>query len=194
MKDAVREDSLHDFAHDVIPYMYPRHNVFIYKFGARRGKAENYWRDIGTIDAYWRANMDLASVTPEFNLYDDTWPIRTYQGQYPPAKTVFADEKSGRAGKALDSVICGGVIISGGKVEGSVLSPGVRVNSYAEVTESILFHNVVIGMRAKVRRAIIDKGVRVPEGMKIGYDLKKDKERFFVTDEGLVVIPKGAIL
>ena len=191
MKDAAREDSLHDFAHDVIPCMYPHHNVFIYRFGSRRRKDENYWRDIGTIDAYWRANMDLASVTPEFNLYDHTWPIRTYQGQYPPAKTVFADERSGRAGKALDSVICGGVIISGGKVEASILSPGVRVNSYAEVAESILFHNVIIGMRAKVRRAIIDKDVRVPDGMKIGYDLEKDRKRFFVTDEGIVVIPKG---
>lgn len=193
-KDAAREDSLHDFAHDVIPYMYPNHNVYIYKFGSGKGKGEKYWRDIGTIDAYWKANMDLAAVTPEFNLYDPDWPIRTYQGQYPPAKTVFADETSGRAGKALDSVICGGVIISGGKVHASVLSPGVRVNSYAEVSESILFHNVIIGMRAKVRRAIIDKDVRVPEGMKIGYDLEKDRKRFHVTEEGLVVIPKGAIL
>lgn len=194
MKDAAREDSLHDFAHDVIPYMHPRHNVFIYKFGVRKSKDENYWRDIGTIDAYWRANMDLASVTPEFNLYDPHWPIRTYQGQYPPAKTIFADERKGRAGKALDSLICGGVIVSGGKVEASILSPGVRVNSYAEVTESILFHNVVIGMRAKVRRAIIDKGVHVPDGMKIGYDLEQDRKRFPVTEEGIVVIPKGAIL
>jgi len=193
-KDAAREDSLHDFAHDVIPYMYPRHNVFIYKFGSGRGSDENYWRDIGTIDAYWRANMDLASVTPEFNLYDNNWPIRTYQGQYPPAKTIFADEKTGRPGKALDSIICGGVIISGGKVSSSVLSPGVRVNSYAEVTESILFHNVVIGMHAKVRRAIIDKGVRVPDGMKIGYDLGKDRKRFYVTEEGIVVIPKSEVL
>lgn len=191
MKDAVRENSLHDFAHDIIPYMYPRYNVFVYKFGSGKNKDESYWRDIGTIDAYWRANMDLASVTPEFNLYDLNWPIRTYQGQYPPAKTIFADEKTGRAGKALDSIICGGVIISGGKVHGSVLSPGVRVNSYAEVSESILFHNVVIGGRAKVRRAIIDKGVRVPDGMRIGYDLEKDRKRFFVTDEGIVVIPKG---
>ncbi len=194
MKDAAREDSLHDFAHDVIPYMYPHRNVVIYKFGSGKGKDEKYWRDIGTIDAYWRANMDLASVTPEFNLYDHNWPIRTYQGQYPPAKTVFADEKTGRAGKALDSVICGGVIISGGKVSTSILSPGVRINSYAEVSESILFHNVVIGMHAKVRRAIIDKGVRVPDGMKIGYDLEKDRKRFYVTEEGIVVIAKGEIL
>ncbi len=194
MKDAAREDSYHDFAHDVIPYMYPRRKVCIYKFGSGKRRHENYWRDIGTIEAYWRANMDLASVTPEFNLYDPNWPIRTYQGQYPPAKTIFADEKKGKAGKALDSIICGGVIISGGAVNASVLSPGVRVNSYAEVSESILFHNVVIGMHAKIRRAIIDKDVRVPDGTRIGYDLEQDRKRFFVTDEGIVVIPKGAIL
>jgi len=193
-KDAQREGSLHDFAKDIIPYMYPRNRVFVYRFGGGKGRDASYWRDIGTIEAYWRANMNLASVTPDFNLYDRNWPIRTYEGQYPPAKTVFADEEGGRAGKALDSIICSGVIISGGKVQGSVLSPGVRVNSYAEVSESILFHNVVVGMRAKVKRAIIDKGVRIPDGMKIGYDLEKDRKRFFVSDEGIVVIPKGEIL
>ena len=192
-KDAGMETS-HDFGKDIMPYMYPNHRVFVYRFGMTGGKDANYWRDIGTIDAYYQANMDLASVSPVFNLYDRNWPIRTYEGQYPPAKTVFADEDKGRAGKALDSIICSGVIISGGRVERSLISPGVRINSYAEVTESILLHNVVIGMHAKVKRAIIDKGVRVPAGMKIGYDLEKDRQRFFVSDEGIVVIPKGAIL
>ena len=192
-KDAGMETS-HDFGKDIMPYMYPNHRVFVYRFGMTGGKDSNYWRDIGTIDAYYQANMDLASVSPVFNLYDRNWPIRTYEGQYPPAKTVFADEDKGRAGKALDSIICSGVIISGGRVERSLISPGVRINSYAEVTESILLHNVVIGMHAKVKRAIIDKGVRVPAGMKIGYDLEKDRQRFFVSDEGIVVIPKGAIL
>jgi glucose-1-phosphate adenylyltransferase len=192
-KDAGMETS-HDFGKDIMPYMYPNHRVFVYRFGMTGGKDADYWRDIGTIDAYYQANMDLASVSPVFNLYDRNWPIRTYEGQYPPAKTVFADEDKGRAGKALDSIICSGVIISGGKVERSLISPGVRINSYAEVTESILLHNVVIGMHAKVKRAIIDKGVRVPAGMKIGYDLEKDRQRFFVSDEGIVVIPKGAIL
>jgi glucose-1-phosphate adenylyltransferase len=188
-------DSMHDFGKDIIPYMYPRNRVFIYRFGAGSDHRDaTYWRDIGTIDAYWQANMDLASVSPVFNLYDKNWPIRTYEGQYPPAKTVFANEEKGRAGKALDSIICSGVIISGGRVERSVLSPGVRINSYAEVSESILLHDVVIGMKAKVRRAIIDKAVRVPDGMKIGYDLEKDRERFYVSDEGIVVIPKGEIL
>lgn len=193
-ENAKMEDS-HDFGRDIMPYMYPKYRVFVYRFGmGGGGKDADYWRDIGTIDAYWHANMDLASVSPVFNLYDRKWPIRTYEGQYPPAKTVFADEERGRAGKALDSIICSGVIISGGRVERSVLSPGVRVNSYAEVSESILFHNVVIGMRAKVKKAIIDKGVRVPDGMRIGYDLDKDRNRFYVSDEGIVVIPKGEIL
>lgn len=193
-KDAQTEGSFHDFARDIVPYMYPRHRVFEYRFGSGKGHHEKYWRDIGTIDAYFKANMDLASVIPEFNLYNPNWPIRTYQGQYPPAKTVFANERTGRAGRALDSIICGGVIISGGTVRNSILSPGVRVNSYAEVNDSILFHDVVIGMRAKVRRAIIDKGVRVPDGMKIGYDLEKDRKRFVVSDEGIVIIPKGEVL
>jgi glucose-1-phosphate adenylyltransferase len=189
-----KNDSTHDFGKDVIPALYPGSRVFVYRYGvAGQGKDASYWRDIGTIDAYWNANMDLASVSPMFNLYDKNWPIRTYQGQYPPAKTVFADEDSGRAGKALDSIICGGVIISGGKVVKSVLSPNVRINSYAEVSESILFHNVVVGMRAKVKRAIIDKGVRIPPGMRIGYDLEKDRERFYVSDDHIVVIPKGEV-
>jgi len=193
-KDANMETSHHDFGRDIVPIMYPGHRVFVYRFGMVGGKDADYWRDIGTIDAYYQANMDLASVSPIFNLYDKSWPIRTYEGQYPPAKTVFADEDKGRAGKALDSIICSGVIISGGRVERSILSPGVRINSYAKVDSSILFHNVVIGMRAKVKRAIIDKGVRVPDGMKIGYDLEKDRQQFFVSDRGIVVIPKGAIL
>jgi glucose-1-phosphate adenylyltransferase len=195
LKRDAQSDSSHDFGKDIIPMLYPGGKVFVHRFGAASGgKDADYWRDIGTIDAYWQANMDLASVTPMFNLYDKNWPIRTYQGQYPPAKTVFANEESGRAGRALDSIICGGVIISGGKVIKSVLSPNVRINSYAEVSESILFHNVVVGMRAKVKRAIIDKGVHIPAGMKIGYDLEKDRERFSVSEEGIVVIPKGEIL
>jgi len=194
LNEDAKLETTHDFGKNIMPCMYPKHRVFVYRFGAGTNKDASYWRDIGTIDAYWQANMDLASVSPVFNLYDKKWPIRTYEGQYPPAKTVFADEDKGRAGKALDSIICSGVIISGGRVERSILSPGVRVNSYAEVTESILFHDVTIGMRAKVRKAIIDKGVRVPDGMKIGYDLEKDRERFFVSDEGVVVIPKGEIL
>ncbi|MCS7280391.1 MAG: glucose-1-phosphate adenylyltransferase [Desulfobacterota bacterium] len=198
LMDVVKEDASkntsHDFGKDIIPSMIGRYKVYAYRFGQGRKKDSGYWRDIGTIDAYYKANMDLASVNPTFNLYDKTWPIRTYEGQYPPAKTVFADEEKGRAGKALDSIICSGVIISGGRVERSILSPGVRVNSYAEVKDSILFHNVNVGMRAKIRRAIIDKGVRIPEGEKIGYDLEKDRKRFFVSQEGVVVVPRGTVI
>ena len=194
LNDDARRDTSHDFGRDIVPCMYPQRRVYVYRFGTGKNKDATYWRDIGTIDAYWQANMDLASVSPVFNLYDRKWPIRTYEGQYPPAKTVFADEEKGRAGKALDSIICSGVIISGGKVIKSVLSPGVRINSYAEVSESILFHDVVVGMRARVKKAIIDKGVRVPDGMKIGYDLDKDRKRFYVSEDGVVVIPKGEIL
>jgi glucose-1-phosphate adenylyltransferase len=195
LKTDAASDSSHDFGKDIIPLLYSKGKVFVQRFGTTSGgKDIGYWRDIGTVDAYWQANMDLASVSPMFNLYDRNWPIRTYQGQYPPAKTVFADEESGRAGKALDSIICGGVIISGGKAIKSVISPNVRINSYAEVSESILFHDVVVGMRAKVRRAIIDKGVRIPDGMKIGYDLEHDRKRFYVSEEGIVVIPKGEVL
>jgi len=193
-EDARAKGSSHDFGRDVIPFMVKHFRVFAYRFGRGRAKDSGYFRDIGTIDAYFQANMDLASVSPIFNLYDKKWPVRTYEGQYPPAKTVFADEKKGRVGKALDSIICSGVIISGGVVERSILSPGVRINSYAHVSESILFHNVTVGMRAKIRRAIIDKNVRIPDGMKIGYDLSKDRERFFVSEGGIVVIPKGVSL
>ena len=195
LNEDAKKNSSHDFGKNIIPALYPGSRVFVYRYGAAgQGKDASYWRDIGTIDAYWHANMDLASVSPIFNLYDRNWPIRTYEGQYPPAKTVFADEEKGRAGKALDSIMCSGVIISGGRVTKSILSPGVRVNSYAEVDESILFHNVVIGMRAKVKKAIIDKGVRIPNGMKIGYDLENDRKKFYVSEEGVVVIPKGEIL
>jgi glucose-1-phosphate adenylyltransferase len=194
LKEDATKRSSHDFGKDIIPSMLGRFRIFVYRFGHGKKKDSSYWRDIGTIDAYYKANMDLASVSPIFNLYDKNWPIRTYEGQYPPAKTVFADEEKGRAGKALDSIICSGVIISGGRVERSILSPGVRINSYAEVKDSILFHNVNVGMRAKIKRAIIDKDVRIPEGEKIGYDLDKDRKRFYVSEEGVVVVPKGAVI
>lgn len=198
LKEVLRQDaekkSSHDFGKDIIPSMLGKFQISVYRFGHGNKKDSGYWRDIGTIDAYYMANMDLASVSPIFNLYDQNWPIRTYEGQYPPAKTVFADEEKGRAGKALDSIICSGVIISGGRVERSILSPGVRINSYAEVKDSILLHNVNIGMRAKIRKAIIDKDVRVPDGEKIGYDLEKDRKRFYVSEGGVVVVPKGTII
>ena len=191
LADAER-DSAHDFGKDIIPDMIGSRRVFAYNFRDENRKAVKYWRDVGTLDAYWEANMDLVSVDPLFNLYDQDWPIRTYQGQYPPAKFVFAEEaQGGRMGVALDSIVCGGCIISGGRVQNSVLSPDVRVNDFADVFQSILMENVEIGDRCRIRRAIIDKGVTIPAKTEIGYDQESDRKRFTVTESGLVVISKG---
>jgi glucose-1-phosphate adenylyltransferase len=191
LADAER-DTAHDFGRDIIPGMIGSQRVFAYNFRDENRKAVKYWRDVGTLDAYWEANMDLVSVDPLFNLYDQDWPIRTYQGQYPPAKFVFAEEaQGGRMGVALDSIVCGGCIISGGRVQNSVLSPDVRVNDFAEVFQSILMENVEIGDRCRIRRAIIDKGVTIPPKTEIGYDQEADRKRFTVTESGLVVISKG---
>jgi glucose-1-phosphate adenylyltransferase len=187
------KSSAHDFGKNILPEMLTTGKLFAYEFKDENKKEAKYWRDVGTIDSYWEANMDLVSVDPQFNLYDSEWPLRTNQGQYPPAKFVFAQEyKGGRLGIALDSIVCGGCIISGGRVQNSVLSPTVRINSYVDVRESILMENVQIGRNCKIRRAIIDKDVYVPAGTTIGYDLEADRERFFVRDGGVVVIPKGA--
>ena len=193
-EDAKRE-SEHDFGRDVIPAMIKQDKVFAYNFKDENKDEAKYWRDIGTIDAYYEANMDLASVSPVFNLYDKEWPIRTYQEQYPPAKFVFAqEEKGGRLGVALDSLVSGGCIISGGRVQGSVLSPNVRINSYSSVLDSVLMEGVEVGRYAKIRRAIIDKDVSIPQNMEIGYDPAKDKKKFHVTDSGIVVVAKGTII
>jgi glucose-1-phosphate adenylyltransferase len=187
-----QEDSAHDFGKNIIPRMIGSNRVYAFKFHDANKKAVKYWRDIGTLDAYWEANMDLVAVDPLFNLYDPEWPIRTYQGQYPPAKFVFAqDYQGGRMGVALDSIVCGGCIISGGRVQNSVLSPNVRVQDHADVRESIVMENVVIGEHCRIRRAIIDKDVTIPAHMEIGYDRETDAQRFTVTDSGLVVISKG---
>ena len=189
--DAER-DSSHDFGKDIIPGMIEKFRVFAYNFRDENRKAVKYWRDVGTLDAYWEANMDLVSVDPLFNLYDWNWPIRTYQGQYPPAKFVFAEEgDGGRMGVALDSIITGGCIISGARVQNSVLSPRVRVNEHAEVLQSVLMENVVIGEQSRIRRAIIDKDVIIPPKTNIGYDMQADGKRFTVTESGIVVISKG---
>ncbi|HET6674271.1 MAG TPA: glucose-1-phosphate adenylyltransferase [Nitrospiraceae bacterium] len=191
IRDA-KEGGKHDFGRNIIPRMIDEQKVYAFKFQDENKKAVKYWRDIGTLDAYWEANMDLVAVDPLFNLYDQEWPIRTYQGQFPPAKFVFAqDYQGGRMGVALDSVVCGGCIISGGRVQNSVLSPDVIVHDHADVRESVVMENVVIGDRARVRRAIIDKDVVIPPKTEIGYDSAADRQRFKVTDSGLVVISKG---
>jgi len=187
-----QESGAHDFGRNIIPRMIEQHRVYAFKFQDANKKAVQYWRDIGTLDAYWEANMDLVAVDPLFNLYDPNWPIRTYQGQFPPAKFVFAqDYQGGRMGVALDSIVCGGCIVSGARVQNSVLSPNVRVQDHADVRESILMENVVIGEHSRVRRAIIDKDVTIPSKTEIGYDRDADAQRFTVTESGLVVISKG---
>jgi glucose-1-phosphate adenylyltransferase len=192
-QDSQNKNSTHDFGKDIIPQMLKKDlKVVAYNFIDENKKEAKYWRDIGTIDAYYEANMDLVEVSPVFNLYDKDWSIRTYEEQFPPAKTVFSGEEiTGRVGLALDSLICGGCVISGGKVQRSVLSPNVRVNSYAQVYDSILMEGVNVGRYAKIKRAIIDKDVNIPEGMVIGYDLAEDKKRFYVSESGIVVVAKG---
>jgi glucose-1-phosphate adenylyltransferase len=193
-QDAKDEKSSHDFAKNIIPLMIPSGKVYAYNFKDEEKNEPRYWRDVGSIDAYFEANMDLIKVTPSFNIYDKEWPFRTYHEQYGPAKTVWAEEDSNRIGMALNSIISNGCIISGGKVKSSVLSPDVRINSFSEVSDSILMEGVDIGRYARVKRAIIDKYVKVPQKMEIGYDIEKDKKRFTITESGIVVIPKGMVL
>lgn len=182
-----------DFGQDVIPYMIEsKMKVAAFRFIDENKKQQAYWRDIGTIDSYYAANMDLISVLPEFNLYDESWPMRGYRSQYPPAKTVSHEGE--RVGRTLNSLICDGTIVSGGLVERSILGSNVRVNSYTYVTDSIIMDNVVIGRHARIRRAIIDKNVVVPEGYEIGFDPIEDKKKFTVSETGIVVIPKNAVL
>lgn len=195
MQDSEDETSAHDFGRSIIPRMIQHERVYAFKFHDANRKVVQYWRDIGTLDAYWEANMDLVAVDPLFNLYDERWPIRTYQGQFPPAKFVFAqDAQGGRMGVALDSIVCGGCIISGGRVQNSVLSPNVLVKDYAEVRDAVLMENVVIGEGARIRRAIIDKDVLIPPQTEVGYDAEADRSRFPVTESGIVTISKGTKL
>lgn len=193
LKADAGKSSAHDFGKNILPEMMKSGKLYAYDFKDENKKEAKYWRDLGTIDAYWQANMDLVSVDPQFNLYDKGWVIRTNQGQYPPAKFVFAQEyKDGRLGIALDSIVCGGCIVSGGRVQNAILSPNVRVNSYVDIRDSILLENVEIGRHCRIRKAIIDKDVYVPAGTTIGYDIKADSERFHVSPGGIIVIPKGA--
>jgi glucose-1-phosphate adenylyltransferase len=182
-----------DFGHDVIPYMVKSDlNVIAYRFYDENKKEKPYWKDIGTIDSYFEASMDLINIIPEFNMYDLSWPMRTYQYQFPPAKTVSHEGE--RVGRTLNSLICDGSIVSGGLVERSLLGPNVRVNSYTYITDSIIFNNCNIGRHARIRRAIIDKNVDIPEGYEIGFDLEGDKKKFKVTESGIVVIGKNTVL
>ncbi len=189
IRDADDPHSSNDFGKDIIPYIVSRYRVFAHKFSdscvGSQG-SEPYWRDVGTVDAYWEANIDLTKVVPDLNLYDDTWPIWTYQAQLPPAKFVFDD--SDRRGAAIDSMVSGGCIISGATVRRSMLFSNVHVHSYAEVTDSVILPNVEIGRNAVLRKVVVDKGCKIPEGLVVGMDREKDEERFYVSEKGVTLI------
>ena len=199
-EDEHRADSHHDFGRDVLPRLVEKGaSVFAYDFATNIVPGEDphdrgYWRDVGTVDAYWEAQMDLIEIHPQFNLYNFRWPIRTGATHDPPAKFVFRDEAQARVGIATDSMVSHGCIISGGRIHRSVLGVGCRVNSFSEVEECVLFEQVRVGRHAKIRRAIIDKDVEIPAGTVIGFDRDADLQRFFVTEQGTVVIPKRAKL
>jgi glucose-1-phosphate adenylyltransferase len=184
--DATRPTN-HDFGKDIIPALIHEAPIYSYRFYDENKKASKYWRDIGTLDAYFEANMDLCQVNPEFNLYDPEWPLRTYQPQAPPAKFVFAETGS-RCGQALDSVISPGCIVSGSCITGSVLCPNVRVHSFCTIHECILMPGVRVGRHARIRRAIIDRDVLIPRGAQIGYNPAEDRRRHTVTESGIVVV------
>ena len=210
--DILARDERHDFGKDILPSILETHKVQAYPYrrenkikdvifytdeeGMRREKTvdalrdSGYWRDVGTLDAYWNANMDLTGVDPYFNMYGVNWPIRTYQRQYPPVKTVFSLEGENRAGRALDSLVAHGSIISGGLVRNSVLSYNVFVQSWATVDESVIMENVVIGRHASIKKAIIAEGVRIPPHTKIGFNPQEDRRRFKVTRRGITVVTK----
>ncbi|ERP38821.1 glucose-1-phosphate adenylyltransferase [Chitinivibrio alkaliphilus] len=194
--DADDTASSHDFGKDIIPAIYEKFPVYVYNFAnnvipGETKEQSTYWEDVGTIEAYYRANMTLRDVIPDINLYNSRWPIRTKAGQSAPSKFVFGskkNEKDPRVGQAIDSLISGECIISGSEVINSVLSRGVRVHSYSRVEDSIVFPDVEIGDRCKIRRAIIDRDVKIPAGTEIGFDIEKDRERYFVSESGIVIV------
>jgi glucose-1-phosphate adenylyltransferase len=196
-EDAADADSRHDIGGNIIPMLVAQEAAEVYDFSGNEvpgatDRDRGYWRDVGTLDAYFDAHMDLVSVHPIFNLYNQEWPILSYPGSLPPAKFVF--DEDGRRGQALDCMVCSGVVISGATARRSILSPGAHVHSYAEVDSSVLMHGVDVGREAVVRRAILDKNVRVAPGAQIGVDPKADRERFIVSDSGVAVVPKGVVV
>ncbi len=186
IEDADDEESTHDFGKDIVPKLVENYQAYAYPFRDAQHESTAYWRDVGTVDAFWQANLELIGITPELNLYDDDWPIWTYQEQLPPAKFVFDDED--RRGMAVDSMVSGGCIISGAVVRHSLLFSNVYVNSYATVEDSVILPDVEIGRYCKIKRAVIDKGCKIPDEMEIGIDLEKDRERFHVSPEGVVLV------
>lgn len=186
LKDADNRNSSHDFGKDVIPGLIKNYRAFAYPFRDPVTNKLGYWRDVGTVDAFWQANIELIDVTPELNLYDDIWPIWTYQEQLPPAKFVFDDAY--RRGEAINSMVSGGCIISGASVHNSVLFSGVKVESYTHVDESVILPDVIIGEKCKIKRAVIDKGCVLPPGTEVGIDPENDKQRFYVSPGGITLV------
>ncbi len=189
VRDHDDNNSSHDFGKDIIPYLVPRNRVFAHRFFdscVNMAAGIPYWRDVGTVDAYWEANIDLTTVTPDLNLYDEDWPIWTHQEQLPPAKFVFDDEN--RRGQAIDSMVSGGCIISGGTVRRSLLYSNVQVRSFSNVEDSVILPNVDIGRNAQLRRVVIEKNCIIPEGLSVGFDAVEDSKRFHVTDRGVTLI------
>jgi len=196
LSEDAKMDTSHDFGKNIIPQMIKKgtRRIMAYQFVDMNKKEALYWRDVGTLDAYYESNIDLVQVTPHFNIYDREWPIRTYQLQYPPAKFVFNQKVDNRRGMAVDSLVSDGCIISGGSVKRSILSPHVRVHSYSEVEDSLLFEGVEVGRHAKVKNAIIDKHAKIMPHATVGYDKELDRKRFTVTPKGIVVVEKGAVV
>ncbi len=189
IEDAKSADSAHDFGRDVLPAMLGRDTIYAYNFEDENKSLVRYWRDIGTLDAYWEANMDLVSINPVFNLYDTEWPIRTYREQFPPAKVVYAGE-DGRMGEVINSLLSAGCIVSGARVENSVLSPDVGIEVDSNISDSVIMEGARIGRNVRIHKAIIDKGVHIPDGMVIGHNREEDKKHFTVTENEVVVVPK----
>lgn len=188
LKDAEDPASSHDFGKDILPRILEQYKIYAFDFIDENRKEAYYWRDVGTLEAYYEANLDLVAVSPVFNLYDKAWPIRTHQHQYPPAKFVFGDPN--RTGTAIDSIVSSGCILSGGRVQKCVLSPDVRVNSYSDVEGSIVFPHVNIGRHCRIRKAIIDRDVHIPEGTSIGFDPEQDSKDYLVTETGITVVTR----
>ena len=198
-EDEKIENSSHDFGKNVIPMLLEQgKNIFVYNFATNEFSGitdaeRGYWRDVGSIDAYWQANMDLLDSNPELNLYSKDWPLRTFNYNYPPAKFVW--QEGDRVGMATNSMVSEGCVVSGGSISKCVLSPKVRINSYSQVYESILMENVDVGRYSRIKKAIIDKNVKIPPNTRIGYNREEDIRRgFHVSPDGVTVVPKGAIL
>jgi glucose-1-phosphate adenylyltransferase len=189
IRDADEPHSSHDFGKDLIPYMIPRYRVYAHRFGdscVGSPPDRPYWRDVGTVDAFWEANMELTKVTPDLNLYDEEWPIWTYQLQLPPAKFVFDDDD--RRGQAIDAMVSGGCIISGATVRRSLLFSNVRVNSYSSITDSVILPNVEIGHHVRLNHVVVDKLCKIPDGLVVGENPEEDRKRFHVTEKGITLI------